>query len=129
MLQQDKPEDYVIASGEMKSVREFIELSAQKLGWIKEKGGKGIIWEKSGVNEIGRRADTKEVVVRVDPRYFRPTEVEQLLGDPSKARKKLGWKSNKSLNQLISEMIDEDSNDAKKDYLLMKKGFSVYNSN
>ena len=129
MLQQDKPDDYVIASGEMKSVREFIELSALKLKWNKVKGGKGIIWENSGVNEIGKRADTGEIVVRVDPRYFRPTEVDQLLGDASKARKKLGWKSETTLSQLISEMIKKDSNDAKKDYLLKKKGFPIYNSN
>ncbi len=129
MLQQDKPEDYVIASGEMKSVREFIELSAIELKWNKEKGGQGIIWEKSGVDEIGKRADTGEVVVRIDPRYFRPTEVEQLLGDASKARKKLGWEPKISLRQLLSEMIEEDSNNAKKDSLLKKKGFQVYNSN
>tara|TARA_Y100001978_G_scaffold194883_1_gene202478 strand:+ start:111 stop:1229 length:1119 start_codon:yes stop_codon:yes gene_type:complete len=129
MLQQDKPEDYVIASGEMKSVREFIELSAIELKWNKEKGGRGIIWEKSGIDEIGKRADTGEVVVRVDPRYFRPTEVEQLLGDASKARKKLGWEPKISLRQLLSEMIEEDSNNAKKDSLLKKKGFQVYNSN
>ena len=129
MLQQDKPDDYVIASGEMKSVREFIELSALELKWNKDKGGQGIIWENSGINEIGKRADTGEIVVRVDPRYFRPTEVDQLLGDASKARKKLGWKSETKLSQLISEMIERDSNDAKKDYLLKKKGFQVYNPN
>ncbi len=81
MLQQEEPEDFVIASGLMKSVREFIELSALELGWNKENGEKGIIWENSGLDEVGRRADTEEVVVRIDPRYFRPTEVEQLLGD------------------------------------------------
>ena len=97
MLQQEKPEDYVIASGQMKSVREFIELSAIELGWNKEKGGRGIIWENSGIDEIGKRADTQEVVVRIDPRYFRPTEVEQLLGDSSKARKELNWKNKISL--------------------------------
>ena len=129
MLQQDKPEDYIIATGKMKSVREFIELSAIELKWNKDKGGQGIIWEKSGIDEIGKRADTGEIVVRVDPRYFRPTEVEQLLGDATKARKKLGWEPKISLRQLLSEMIEEDSNHAKKDALLKKKGFSVYNSN
>ena len=128
MLQQEKPEDYVIASGQMKSVREFIELSAIALKWNKEKGGKAIIWEKSGLDEVGRRADTQEVVVRIDPRYFRPTEVEQLLGDSSKARKKLDWKPSISLEELIAEMIEEDSNEAKKESLLKKKGFSVYSS-
>ena len=126
MLQQEKPEDYVIASGQMNSVREFIELSASELGWNNEEGGKGIIWENSGINEIGKRADTKEVVVRIDPRYFRPTEVEQLLGDASKARKKLDWKPSISLEELIAEMIKGDLNEARKEYLLKSKGFSIY---
>ncbi len=126
MLQQEKPEDYVIATGQMHSVREFIELSALELGWNKEKGGKAIIWEKSGIDEIGKRADTNEVVVKIDPRYFRPTEVEQLLGDSSKARKNLKWQPKISLSQLISEMIKEDLNEAKKEYTLKNKGFSIY---
>ena len=126
MLQQEKPEDYVIASGQMKSVREFIELSAIELGWNKEKGGKAIIWEKSGLEEIGKRSDTGEIVVKIDPRYFRPTEVEQLLGDASKARKKLDWKPSKSLEELIAEMIKEDLNEARKEYLLKSKGFLIY---
>ena len=129
MLQQEKPEDYVIATGQMKSVREFIELSAIKLGWNKEKNGKGIIWENSGIDEIGKRADTGEVVVRIDPRYFRPTEVEQLLGDSSKARKKLKWNPSISLDQLISEMIEHDSKEAKKESILRNEGFLVYSSN
>ena len=123
MLQQEEPEDFVIASGQMKSVREFIEMSALELGWNKEKGEKGIIWKNSGLDEVGIRADTEEVVVRIDPRYFRPTEVEQLLGDAAKARKKLGWEPKTSLNQLISEMIKEDSIEAKKEYLLKRNGF------
>ena len=126
MLQQEKPEDYVIASGKMTSVREFIELSAIELGWNEEKGGKGIIWEKSGIDEIGIRVDTKEVVVRIDSRYFRPTEVEQLLGDASKAKKQINWKNQITLEELISEMIKEDLNEAKKEYLLKNEGFSVY---
>ena len=124
----NKPEDYVIASGQMNSVREFIELSAIELGWNKEKGGKGILWENSGIDEIGKRADTGEIVVRVDPRYFRPTEVEQLLGDSSKAKRELKWEPKITLNQLVSEMIEEDSNEAKKESLLKKKGFSIYGS-
>ena len=83
---------------------------------------------KSGLDEIGKRSDTGEVVVRIDPRYFRPTEVEQLLGDPSKASKKLKWKSKISLNQLISEMIQEDSKEAKKEYLLKRKGFEIFSA-
>tara|TARA_S200000501_G_scaffold367877_1_gene404873 strand:- start:256 stop:1374 length:1119 start_codon:yes stop_codon:yes gene_type:complete len=126
MLQQEKPEDFVIASGKMISVREFIELSAIELGWNKEKGGKGIIWEKSGLDEIGKRSDTGEVVIKIDARYFRPTEVDQLLGDASKARKKLGWQPNISLSEMIAEMIKEDSHEAKKEYLLKNQGFSIY---
>jgi GDPmannose 4,6-dehydratase len=125
MLQQENPQDYVIASGQMNSVREFIELSAKELGWNKTEGGKAIIWEKSGLDEIGRRADTNDVVVKVDPRYFRPTEVEQLLGDASKAKKQLNWKNQISLKELISEMIKEDLIEAKKEYLLKNKGFIV----
>ena len=123
MLQQEKPEDFVIASGQMKSVREFIELSAMELGWNKEKGGKSIIWENSGIDEIGRRADTGQVVVKIDQRYFRPTEVDQLLGDASKAMAKLKWNSKIPLGQLIAEMIEKDSNEAKKEYLLKNKDF------
>ena len=126
MLQQEKPEDFVIASGQMKSVREFIELSAKELGWSKKEGGKAIIWEKSGLNEIGKRSDTGEVVVKIDPRYFRPTEVEQLLGDATKARKKLGWKTSMNLEELIAEMIKVDLNEARKEYLLKSKGFPIY---
>ncbi len=128
MLQQEEPEDYVIATGQMNSVRDFMELCALELGWNKEKGGSGIIWENSGINEIGKRADTGEVVVRVDPRYFRPTEVDQLLGDSSKASKKLKWRPVVTLNELISEMIKEDLTEAKKEYLLKSKGFSIYSS-
>ena len=126
MLQQEKPEDYVIASGQMKSVREFIELSAIELGWNKKDGEQAIIWENSGLDEVGKRSDTGEVVVKIDPRYFRPTEVEQLLGDASKARKKLDWKTSITLNELIAEMIKEDLNEAKKEFLLKNEGFSVY---
>ena len=119
-------EDYVIASGQMKSVREFIELSAIELGWNKKNGEQGIIWENSGLDEVGKRSDTGEVVVKIDPRYFRPTEVEQLLGDASKARTKLDWKISITLKELIAEMIKEDLNEAKKEFLLKNEGFSVY---
>ena len=123
MLQQEKPSDYVIATGQMHSVREFIELSAKHLGWNKQEGEQAIIWEKTGLDEVGKRADTKEVVIRVDPRYFRPTEVDQLQGDPSKARKELNWKPTITLNQIVAEMIEEDSNEAKKESLLKKERF------
>ncbi len=127
MLQQKVPEDFVISTGIMHTVREFIELCALKLGWNKQ-GGNGIIWEGEGINEIGRRADTGEIVIRVDPRYFRPTEVDELLGDSSKAKNELNWEPKISLEELISEMIEEDSEQSKKESILKKKGFSIYSS-
>ncbi len=120
MLQQDQPEDYVIASGRMETVRTFIELSAKKLCWNNEKN-QDIIWEGEGIDEVGRRADTGAIVVRVDKRYFRPTEVEELLGDASKAKKKLGWEPKISLEELIEEMIFEDLKLAKKEAVLDSK--------
>ena len=90
MLQQDKPEDYVISTGRAESVRKFAEISAHYLGWSLEKN-KGIIWEGEGLNEVGKRADTMEIVIKIDPRYFRPTEVDYLLGESNKAREELGW--------------------------------------
>ena len=78
MLQQENPEDYVISTGEMHTVREFIELCATKIGWGDKKGKKGIIWEGEGLNEVGRRADTGQIVIKIDSRYFRPTEVDEL---------------------------------------------------
>ncbi len=127
MLQQNEPEDFVIATGKMTSVRNFMELCAKKLGWAKN-SSKGIIWEGEGINEIGRRADTNEVVVKVDPRYFRPTEVEELLGDASKAREKLNWVPKVSLEELVDEMIHKDTIEAEKESLLRKKGFETYSS-
>ena len=99
-----------------------------KLKWNKDKGGSGIIWEGNGLNEIGKRADTGEVVVRIDPRYFRPTEVEQLLGDASKAKKQLNWKNKISLEELISEMILNDKEEALKESILINKGFPINSS-
>ncbi len=125
MLQQDFPEDYVISTGRMETVRNFIEICATKLEWNKGMNSKAIIWEGSGLNEIGRRADTKDIVVRVDKRYFRPTEVEQLLGDSSKARKNLGWSPKITLEELIEEMINKDKEEAQKKAFLRKKGYEV----
>ena len=125
MLQQDKPEDYVISTGRMESVRKFIEICAEKLNWNEEGNNKAIIWEGSGVNEIGRRADTKQIVIRIDPRYFRPTEVDELLGDSSKAKNKLGWEPKTSLEELIEEMISKDKEEALKQSYLRKKGFNI----
>ena len=125
MLQQDEPEDYVIATGRMESVRKFIEMCGEKLGWKINQNGSSIIWEGEGVNEVGKRADTGEIVVRIDPRYFRPTEVEQLLGDPTKARKKLGWEPKITLEEIIEEMIEFDIKEAKKEMVLKKAGYDI----
>ena len=123
MLQQEIPDDYVIATGKMETVRRFVELAAMKIGWQKNQQGPSIIWEGNGVNEIGRRADTNQIVVKIDPKYFRPTEVELLLGDATKAREKLGWQYNISLEELISEMISYDLKEAKKEVILKDKGY------
>ncbi|AMN43431.1 GDP-mannose 4,6-dehydratase [Rhodoplanes sp. Z2-YC6860] len=101
ILQQPEPDDYVLATGEAHSVREFVEKSFACIG-------KRIEWRGSGVNETGVEAATGRVLVEIDPRYFRPTEVMQLLGDPSKARKKLGWQHRTSFETLVQEMVRED---------------------
>ena len=128
MLQQEEPEDFVIATGRMETVRKFIEISAQKLNWNKEPGSNPIIWEGQGINEIGRREDTGEIVIKIDPRYFRPTEVDQLLGNAKKAHNKLGWKPETSLEDLIEEMIESDKIKAHNELILQKKGFKVNKS-
>ncbi len=112
MLQQNEPRDFVIATGRQESIRSFIELAAKKLGWTSSVDEPAIIWSGEGINEIGKRADNGKVVVRVDERYFRPKEVETLLGDASKARKILGWEPTSSLEELVDEMLDNDLKDA-----------------
>ena len=119
MLQQVEPEDYVIATGRQESVRRFIELSSHALGWGK------IEWSGEGLEEIGRRKDTGEIVVRIDPRYFRPAEVDNLLGDPNHAKKKLGWIPSTTLEEMVREMIEHDREEASKEAFLTKKGFRV----
>jgi GDPmannose 4,6-dehydratase len=119
MLQQEQPEDFVIATGRQESVRRFIELSAAELGWG------AINWDGEGLEEVGRRADTDAVVVRIDPRYFRPAEVETLLGDPSRAHLRLGWQPTTTLEELVAEMIATDREEAKKEAYLRRKGFAV----
>ena len=119
MLQQDTPEDYVIATGRQESVRRFIELTATQLGWG------SMQWEGSGLDEVGRRSDTGAIVVRIDPRYFRPAEVDTLLGDPQKAHNKLGWKPTTTLEQLVTEMVNHDREEAMKDAYLLREGFDV----
>ncbi len=123
MLQQDKPNDFVISSGRTETVRKFIELCGNHLGWNRDKNGQSIIWRGEGIREKGIRYDTGEVVVKIDPKYFRPTEIDQLLGDSSKAREKLGWLPKYSLDQLIAEMINQDKKEAEKELILLNQGF------
>lgn len=128
MLQQDKPEDFVIATGEQYSVRQFVELAARELGIE-------VRWEKEGVNEQGivvavsndnDKVKAGDIIVKVDPRYFRPTEVETLLGDPSKARQKLGWVPETSFAELVREMVRADHASAMRDALVKEAGFQAY---
>ena len=130
MLQQDSPEDFVIATGKQYSVRQFIEWSAAELGMQ-------IRWEGEGVNEIGyakttviaseaRQSTSPEVaVIRIDPRYFRPTEVETLLGDPTKAKQKLGWVPEITAQEMCAEMVAHDLAQAKQHALLKANGYSI----
>ena len=127
MLQQEKPDDFVIATGRMESVRRFVEICALKLNWNSKSNEPGIIWKGKGVDEIGIRKDTNEVVVRIDPRYFRPSEVDQLVGDPSKAFKKLGWTPETTLEEMIEEMIENDIKKAMEEQILTKNGLKIHN--
>ncbi|MFT5701988.1 MAG: GDPmannose 4,6-dehydratase [Desulforhopalus sp.] len=132
MLQQDKPEDFVIASGQQHSVRDFVNAAAAELDVT-------IGWEGTGLDEVGviKNLPTDyagtmkvgDIVVRVDSRYFRPTEVESLLGDPRKAKEKLGWVPETTFAELVAEMMRCDFEDAKKDELCKSEGFSVLNHN
>ncbi|MDB5864780.1 MAG: gmd [Betaproteobacteria bacterium] len=118
MLQQDKPEDFVIATGEQHSVREFVEAACQHLGI-------GVTWRGEGENEKGYDASGK-CIVAVDPRYFRPTEVETLLGDPSKAKRLLGWTPKVTFTELVTEMVQEDLRAAQRDALVKEHGHRTY---
>jgi len=118
ILQQDQPEDFVIATGVQYSVREFVEASAKELGI-------DIEWRGSGIEEKGYDKSGK-LIVAVDPRYFRPTEVETLLGDPSKAKQKLGWTPKTTFAELVAEMVREDLKSAERDELVKKHGYSAY---
>ena len=134
MLQQEQAEDFVIASGVQYSVRDFVNAAAKELGM-------NIHWEGEGINEVGylisspfkggagrgMGAESERAIVRVDPRYFRPTEVETLLGDASKARIKLGWTPKISFNELVAEMVREDLKSAERDALVKKHGYVTFN--
>jgi GDPmannose 4,6-dehydratase len=151
MLQQDQPDDFVIATGVQYSVRDFINAAAEELGMK-------IRWEGEGLEEVGYLRQIRgydpnspefgivspddkkgsecvpgtmeeKPIVRVDPRYFRPTEVETLLGDPTKARQKLGWSPKISFKELVAEMIREDFQTAQRDELVRKSGYTVYSYN
>ena len=128
MLQQDKPEDFVIATGRQETIRHFVEMVASRLGWTKDSSSLGIYWEGEGINEVGRRSTDDKIVIKIDKRYFRPSEVESLLGDPSKASLKLGWNPTTTLEELVDEMVDYDMKEAKKELLLKKKGYKVRSS-
>ena len=119
MLQQPQPEDYVVATGKQHSVRDFVVLAGKLLGM-------DIEWHGRGAEELGVDRNSGHAVVRVDPRYFRPAEVESLLGDASKIRAKLGWAPEISFEALVREMVESDLALAKRDALVAKEGYKVY---
>jgi len=119
MLQQDKPEDFVIATGVQHSVRDFVNTAAEELDI-------NITWEGEGLNEKGYD-NTGNCIIQIDPRYFRPTEVESLLGDPSKAKQKFGWEPKISFEQLVKEMVREDLISAERDEFVKRHGYYTAN--
>jgi GDPmannose 4,6-dehydratase len=119
MLQQEQPEDYVIASGVQHSVREFIERAGAELGMR-------IVWRGADVHEEGIDEATGRVIVKIDPRYFRPTEVDSLLGDASKAKRQLGWHAETSFDTLVQEMVAADLAIARRDALVAREGYRTY---
>jgi len=118
MLQQDEPDDFCIATGVQYSVRDFVNFAWGHLG-------KTILWEGGGMDEKGYDSETGNLIVSVDPRYFRPTEVETLLGDPSKAKEKLGWEPKITLEEMVHEMMESDLNIAKRNSLVKEHGFKA----
>jgi GDPmannose 4,6-dehydratase len=119
MLQQDEPDDYCISSGVQYSVREFVDAACREVGI-------SLRWEGAGLNEKGINTKSGEVLVEVDPRYFRPTEVETLLGDSTKAREKLGWVPEITLGEMVAEMVREDLKIAERDELCRREGFQTF---
>jgi GDPmannose 4,6-dehydratase len=128
MLQQDQPEDFVIATGKQHSVRQFVEMAASELGLTLAFSGEGLdeIGTVDKVEGNKARCRVGDVVVRIDPRYFRPTEVETLLGDPTRAREKLGWVATISLHDLVAEMVASDYSAARRDSMVKQAGFQAY---
>jgi GDPmannose 4,6-dehydratase len=122
ILQQEQPDDYVIATGKQYSVRQFVEAAFSEVGIT-------LIWEGEGVDEKGIDVETGRVLVAVDPRYFRPTEVETLLGDPSKAKQKLGWEAKIPLHDMVAEMVREDLKIAERDELCKREGYRTFDYN
>ncbi len=120
MLQQDVPDDFVIATGQSHTVRAFVEMAFREVGIQ-------VTWEGQGISEVGRDGESGEILVQVDPRYFRPTEVDELLGDPTKAQTKLGWKPKVPFEELVKIMVREDIKEAEKDQLCRRAGFLTYN--
>lgn len=120
ILQQTTPEDYVIATGQQHSVRQFVNAAAQELGI-------DLKWQGSGIDEKGMDRTTGACIVAIDPRYFRPTEVDTLLGDPTKAREKLGWRPRITFAELVKEMISADLKAAERDALCQQQGFDTFN--
>jgi GDPmannose 4,6-dehydratase len=114
MVQQDEPDDYILATGEMHSVREFAELAFLRVG-------RKIEWKGKGVDEVGIDSGTGEIMIRIDSRYFRPTEVDLLLGDPSKARRVLGWKHTVTFPELVAEMVSSDLEVMVQEYQLQER--------
>jgi GDPmannose 4,6-dehydratase len=119
MLQKEVPEDFVIATGKQYSVRDFVVAAGSLLGMQVE-------WKGTGVDEVGIDTATGKTVVRVDPRYFRPTEVESLLGDATKAKEKLGWTAEVTFPELVADMVASDLELAKRDAMVSKEGYKVY---
>ena len=119
MLQQPEPDDYVIATGEQHAVREFVTRAAGELGMV-------IDWRGQGIEEEGVEVKSGKTIVKVDPRYFRPTEVDSLLGDSSKARMQLGWKPEISFEALVKEMVEADLESARRDAIMAREGFKIY---
>jgi GDPmannose 4,6-dehydratase len=119
ILQQPEPDDFVIATGEQHSVREFVQLAGAQLDMRIE-------WRGKGVDEQGVDAKSGKTVVKIDPRYFRPTEVDTLLGDPGKAKAKLGWVPRTSFSKLVEEMVASDLDIARRDAMIAKEGFKTY---